>query len=121
MGEENAERMLGMEGWTPTAQQALDVGFVQWTAPSNELLGRAQAICEGWISEKAERTYRAGATREELKSINARESVELADCFLAAPFLLGQFRFLWGKKKRGPAMMFGSLWATRPLWSRLLP
>ena len=121
MGETNAQRMLGPEGWVPTATEALEVGFVQWTVPHDELLERAQAICEGWIAEGANRTYRGGGTREELKAINARESVELADCFLSTPFLKGQFKFLWRKKKRGPAMMFLSLWATRPAWSFLLP
>ena len=121
MGEATAQRMLGPEGWVPTAVEALEVGFVNWTAQHDELLEKAQSICEGWIADGATRSYRAGATRDDLKAINARESVELADCFLSTPFLKGQFKFLWNKKKRGPAMMFFSLWATRPAWSFLLP
>ena len=121
MGAESAERMLGSEGWVPTATEALEIGFIQWTAPHDELLERAQEICEDWIKNGATRSYRAGSTQAELKAVNAKESVQIADCFLASPFLMGQFKFLWQKKKRGPAMMFWSLWATRPLWSKLLP
>ena len=43
----------------------------------------------------------------------------MADSFLARPFLKGQAKFLWKKKKRGPALMFASLYATQPVWSRL--
>jgi peroxisomal 3,2-trans-enoyl-CoA isomerase len=121
MGPESAVRMLGDEGWAPTAADALEVGLVQWMVPHGEFMERAQKICEDWIASGYQRSYLAGSTRDDLKAVNARESVELATCFLSAPFLKGQFKFLWGKKKRGPAMMFLSLWMTRPLWSILLP
>ena len=68
----------------------------------------------------AGRTFRGGFSREELKAANARESVELATAFLSAPFLKGQMRFLWSKKKRQPAAMFAALWVTSPLWRLLL-
>jgi hypothetical protein len=29
-------------------------------------------------------------------------------------------RFLWSKKKRGPALMFAALWLTSPFWQLLL-
>ena len=121
MNAHNAQRMLGKEGWSPTAAQALQVGFVQWVVPHKELLTRAQAICEDWIRSDHQRSFRAGAARDELKAINARESIELATCFLSRPFLKGQWQFLWKKKKRSAALMFLSLWLTRPLWSLLLP
>jgi Delta3-Delta2-enoyl-CoA isomerase len=120
MGEATAQRMLGAEGWAPNAEEALGVGFVQWVSPHDELLERAQNICEGWIATGTTRSFRGGSSHQELKTINARESVQVADCFLAAPFLKGQFKFLWKKKKRGPALMFLSLWLTRSAWSRLL-
>ncbi len=121
MNAHNAQRMLGEEGWVPTAKEALEVGFVQWVVPHDDLLDRAQAICEDWIASGHQRSYRAGATRDELKAVNARESIELATCFLSKPFLKGQWQFLWKKKKRGPALMFFSLWVTHPFWSVLLP
>lgn len=121
MNTENAKRMLGEEGWAPTAKEALEVGFVQWVVPHDDLLTRAQTICESWIAANHQRSYQAGSTRTELKAINARESIELASCFLSKPFLKGQWQFLWKKKKRGVALMFLSLWLTRPLWSVLLP
>jgi peroxisomal 3,2-trans-enoyl-CoA isomerase len=120
MGQKNADRMLGKADWAPTAAEALAAGLVQWMVPHDTLLAEAQSIAEGWLAEGRVRTYRGEMTCEELKAINARESVALADSFLAAPFLKGQFTFLWAKKKRGPAAMFLSLWLSRPLWSRLL-
>lgn len=120
LGDTAAQRMLGEEGWKPTAEEALSVGLVQWVVPHESLLDEAQKIAEGWVASGAARSYRAGATREELLAVNARESVQVADAFLSAPFLDGQFRFLWGKKKRGPALTFLALRLARPLWSRLL-
>ncbi|MFT5434324.1 MAG: peroxisomal 3,2-trans-enoyl-CoA isomerase [Myxococcota bacterium] len=120
MGETNAQRMLGKEGWVPTGAEALDAGLVQWVVPHDQLLAEAHRIAKGWIDEGRERSFRASFTRDQLKAINARESQELADAFLAAPFLKGQMQFLWKKKKRQPAAMFCGLWLSRPLWSRLL-
>lgn len=120
MGERAAQRMLGKEGWKPTAAEALEVGLVQWTASHEDLMDEAQRIAQQWAEEGAERSFRGSSDRAELKAVNARESIQIADSFLGAPFLKSQFEFLWSKKKRGPAAMFLSLWLTRPLWSRLL-
>jgi enoyl-CoA hydratase/carnithine racemase len=120
IGAESAARMLGPEGWRPTAAEALEVGLVDEVVPHDELMDRARAIAAGWVAEGRVRTFRAGSTRAELKAINAKESRELADAFLSAPFLKGQMRFLWSKKKRGPALMFAALWLTSPFWQLLL-
>lgn len=120
IGAENAERMLGVEGWKPTAAEALEVGFVSEVVPHAELLPRAQTLGEQWVAEGRRRSFRAGATREELKAVNARESQALGDAFLAAPFLMGQYRFLRRKKKYGPALTFLGLRLTRPAWARML-
>lgn len=120
VGEASAQRILGEEGWTPTAAEALQVGLINEVAAPAELMERAQAMAESWVAEGRTRSFRAGATRDGLKAINARESQELADAFLAVPFLMGQFRFLWSRKKYAPALTFLSLRLTRPAWSRLL-
>ena len=120
MGQANADRMLGPEGWRPTAGEALEAGLVQWVAPHDQLREQTQRIALEWMTSDVKRSFRAGSTRDELKAINARESVELADAFLSAPFIKAQFVFLWGKKKLGPAAMFLAMLTLRPLWSRLL-
>jgi len=120
MGQANAERMLGEEGWRPSAQEALEAGLVQWVAPHDQLLDEAQRIALDWIAADASRSYRGGSTPDELKAVNAAESVALASAFLSAPFIANQFKFLWGKKKRGPALMFLFLWLSRPVWARFL-
>ena len=120
MGQANADRMLGKEGWKPSGEEALEAGLVQWVAPHDLLVEEAQRIAREWIAAGAVRSLRAGATREELKAVNARESAILADAFLGAAFLKAQFRFLWRKKKWGPAAMFMAMLISRPLWSLLL-
>lgn len=48
------------------------------------------------------------------------QSHDLADAFLATPFLNAQYNFLKSKGKTGPAYTFWFLKTTRPLWSKLL-
>jgi enoyl-CoA hydratase/carnithine racemase len=120
MGAENAERMLGREGWKPTAGEALEAGLVQWIVPHENLLLEASRMAREWVGAGAERSFRGGSSRAELKAVNASESIALADAFLSAPFIHAQFRFLWRKRKWGPAAMFLTMLITRPFWSRLL-
>lgn len=115
-----ADRILGEEGWKPTAREALEIGLVEAVVPADALLDEAQRIAEGWVAAGRARTYRGGATRAELEMVNARESEEVADAFLSKKFLMNQYRFLRSKKKTGPAMTFLALAVTRPLWGRLL-
>lgn len=120
MGEQNAQRMLGEEGWKPTAKEALSAGLVQWVVPRDTLLDEAQNIAQEWIANGETRSFLAGSKLEELKSVNVRESEALADAFLGADFLREQGRFLWSKKKRAPSFMFYSLWMLRPIWARYI-
>ncbi|TNE89659.1 MAG: enoyl-CoA hydratase/isomerase family protein [Deltaproteobacteria bacterium] len=120
MGEENAQRMLGPEGLQPTAAAAVELGLADEVVPHAELLDRAKALARTWMAEGRPRTLRGGSEKEELLRVNAEESVRVADSFLARPFLKGQAKFLWSKKKRGPALMFAALYATSPVWRRLL-
>ncbi|MFK7988522.1 MAG: enoyl-CoA hydratase/isomerase family protein [Sandaracinaceae bacterium] len=116
---ESGYRMLGREGWKPTAAEAKEIGLVEWVVPHDQLLSEAQRIARGWVEEGRERSYRGGLTADELLKTNARESVELADAFLSPAFLDGQFRFLWSKRKRKMSLMFLAARVTHPLWSRL--
>ena len=120
MGEANAGRMLGSEGWKPTAHEALEAGLIQWVVPHDKLLDEAHRVARDWISSGAVRTFRGDSTHDELKTVNASESLALADAFLSAPFIRAQFKFLWSKKKWGPAAMFLTMLISRPLWSRFL-
>ena len=120
MGKANAERMLGKEGWKPSGEEALEAGLVQWLAAHDKLKEEAQRIAREWISSRATRSFRGGSGRDELKTVNASESQALADAFLSTPFIRAQVRFLWSKKKWGPATMFLAMLISRPLWSRLL-
>lgn len=118
MGAENAARMLGPEGWRPTAEEAVSIGYADEVVPAASLLDRAHELARQRI--EGGRQFRGGATREELKAVNAKESVDLASAFLSPPFLKGQMKFLWGKKKRQPALLFGAIWATSPAWRLFL-
>lgn len=121
LGAHAAERMLGPEGWAPSAGEALEIGLVQWVVPHDRLIREAEIVARRWIAEGRRRTYPANFSREALLEINARESLALAHAFLSPPFLMGQHRFLWRKKKYAPALTFLALRATHPLWSRLVP
>jgi enoyl-CoA hydratase/carnithine racemase len=94
MGKTNAQRMLGPEGWVPTGAEAAEVGLVDEVVPHDQLMDRAQALAEGWVSEGRARSYRGGFTLDELRQVNARESKQLATAFLSQPFLRGQYEFL---------------------------
>lgn len=120
MGEKNAQRMLGNEGWKPTAREALDAGLVQKVVPHDQLMVEAERIAQDWVANEEQRKFLAGSQLEELKAVNVRESEQLADSFLGAGFIKEQSRFLWSKKKYTPSAVFFSLWVLRPLWSRLI-
>lgn len=120
MGEANAHRMLGEEGWKPTAEEAKNAGLVQWVVPHDQLASEARRIAQEWIASGETRRFLGGSERDELKAINAAESIELATAFLGAPFLKAQYQFLKRKKKWGPALMFLAMRLSRPLWSRSL-
>eukprot|EP01065_Artemidia_motanka_P049096 TRINITY_DN8057_c0_g1_i1.p2 TRINITY_DN8057_c0_g1~~TRINITY_DN8057_c0_g1_i1.p2 ORF type:complete len:295 (+),score=108.35 TRINITY_DN8057_c0_g1_i1:74-958(+) len=120
LGKEAAERMLGKEGWKPTAEEAHKIGMVMKVVPDAELLPTAQAIAEKWIADGRVRTIPANGDRAELKAVNAKESVALAQAFLSENFLRGQQQFLSKRGKTGPAMMFQTIRTLRPIWSLLL-
>ncbi len=120
LGKDNAERMLGQEGWSPTGEEAQEIGLAQWVTPHEQLLEEAQKIAEEWVASGATRTFRESSQLEELRAVNAQESINVANSFLGTPFMTAQYRFLWNRKKRVPAIMFLLLRYTRPLWARLL-
>lgn len=120
MGEKNAMRMLGSEGWKPSAKEALEVGLIQRVVPNDQLMAEAERIALDWVANDEQRKFQADSQLEQLKATNARESEQLADSFLGADFIKEQSRFLWSKKKYAPSAVFFSLWVFRPLWSRLI-
>lgn len=120
MGEQNAQRMLGDEGWKPTAQEALEAGLVQYVVPKDQLQAQAKKIAEQWVADGRARSFLAGSELAELRAANASESIELANRFLGAAFLKGQFKFLWRKNKRVPSLVFLMLWLIRPIWKHFL-
>lgn len=91
MGEANAERILGREGWTPTGEEARDLGVVLEVASEGKLLERAQAIAEEWIATNKPKSFNRFPKTDELAALltatNARESVDLSQAFLSERFL----------------------------------
>lgn len=120
MGEETAERMLGEEGWKPNAAEAFAAGLVQKVVTNETLEREAFEIAREWVKKSEVRKFLAGSELQELREVNAQESIVLADALLSAAFMKGQGRFLWRKKKRLSAATFFTLWASRPVWSLLL-
>lgn len=120
MGQDNADRMLGEEGWKPTAEEALNAGLIQWVVSHDKLSEESHRIAQKWIASGKQRSFQGGAHLDELKAINAEESIVLADAFLKASFFRSQVKFLWSKKKLGLTVTFLLLLISRPIWSRLL-
>lgn len=118
MGAEVAQRMLGPEGWKPTASEAKDVGLVKEVVPHDQLMARAQEQAEEWVVEGKTKEIPGGGSVEEYKAVNAKESMDLADAFLSYKFLDAQHKFL--KSKGKDATVFFILKSLRPLWSKLL-
>jgi enoyl-CoA hydratase/carnithine racemase len=120
MGDKNAQRMLGNEGWKPNAEEALAAGLIQWVVPKNQLQDEAQKIAQQWVTNSTSRKILGGSALSQLQEVNKRESIELANRFLGADFLRGQFTFLWQKQKHAQSMVFLLLWLLRPLWKHFL-
>jgi enoyl-CoA hydratase/carnithine racemase len=104
----------------PTGAEAVDIGLATHLAPHEDLLDAAQELAESWIAEGKSRSFRGGIGLDELKEVNAKESVGVADSFLSASFMDAQIRFLSSRKKHGPAAMFFVLRHTRFLWSKFM-
>jgi len=124
MGEANAQRMLGEEGWVPTAAEAKEAGLIHDVVPHGDFTSRVQTFAEGWAREVEAGTRTRPIISEgrvaELKRVNAEESEALATAFLSAEFLDNQYKFLKSKGKDQAAMVFLVLKSLRPLWSMLL-
>jgi peroxisomal 3,2-trans-enoyl-CoA isomerase len=119
LGDQNATRMLGPEGFAPTADEALAIGLITHVVDDSDLADSAQRMAEEWAAAGKTRSFRVG-DKDELKAVNAKESLAVANAFLSPRFLSGQFKFLLKKKKHAPALMFLALRVSQPLWSRLL-
>lgn len=121
MGEETAHRILGPEGWVPTATEAARIGLVTKCVPHDTLLPEAKALAQSWIDDgnihMRPRSHTGETNTAMLRAVNDAESHAVADAFLSAKFLRAQSAFLSSKGKRGAAAVFSALVFTRPLWS----
>lgn len=115
LGETAAERMLGPEAYEPAGKEAAAIGLANEVVEHDRLLDVAQQVAELLIGKP--RLFRGETNREELLRINAAESVQVADGFLSAPFLMNQYRFMKSRHKSIPALTFLALRLTRPIWS----
>lgn len=120
IGKENTERMLDKEGWKPNGAKALEMGLAQWLVSEEKLLDKAHEIAQGWIQQGKTRCFLGGSELKELKEVNAQESVNLANAFLAKPFLTGQSKFFWRKQKYALSVLFFMLQISRPIWAKFL-
>lgn len=122
MGKQNADRMLGTEGWVPTAAEAKKAGFVKEVVAHEKLVEKAQEVAEQIITSQIGKVFAQGhGTPAEYKQVNMEESRQLADAFLAYKFLDSQYNFLKSKGKGKLANVFWVLKTFRPLWSWMIP
>ncbi|KAG8458939.1 hypothetical protein KFE25_004273 [Diacronema lutheri] len=121
MGERGAKRMLGPEGWKPTASEALAAGLVDEVVEHAKLRAAAQAMAEGWVAAKKPKKLVAAGLVDEYRLVNARESKALADAFLSPSFFDAQARMATSKGKASRAAFFTAAKLTRPIWGMSLP
>lgn len=122
MGKENAERLLGQEGWVPTAAEAKELGMVIEVTPHDQLMPTAQKIAEEWV--RSGRTKQAAfglGDVEEYRKVNMQESEDLADALMSLPFMEHQYKFWLSKGKSQVAYTFLAMRLSRPLWAWTLP
>ena len=124
MSKEDAARMLGDEGWTPTAAEAKAAGMISEVVPHEEHMDFVQKTAEEWIATGRERTVnkfpRTDALVEELQRCNEQESLDLAAAFLEEKFLRKQYEFAMEKNKPKVARFFKMALSSRPVWKLLL-
>ena len=115
MGEANAERMLGVEGWVPTAEEARAAGFpIQDIVAGDNaaVVARAHELVEAQIATGG-RSVDAAEVARRLK-VNADESAKLANAVMSPRFLLAMRDF--NQRKPSIARFFSVANATLPLW-----
>lgn len=124
MGKTNANKMLGPEGWMPSAVEAKEAGLVSEVFPHDSFMEKVQTLAEDWANSNKQRSYASvdmnEKTREEYLKVNAKESVDLANAFLSEKFLDNQYTFAKEKGKNDIARLFYIIKTLRPLWSALL-
>lgn len=117
MGEQTAARMLGEEGWKPTAAEALDAGLVQRVVPHDDLRAAAQAAAEEWVAAGKPKALASKGLLDEYRRVNEAESKALADAFLSPSFFDAQARMARKKGKTARAALFTAVKLARPIWS----
>ena len=119
MGVDASNRMLGAEGWRPTAAEAHAAGFVRQVIGSGDVLAAAQVMGENWASSGRRRSVVEQGEVPTLLKVNAAESKALARAFVDTKFLSAMYEAARAKGKTKLAAAFWVLMHTRPLWSRL--
>ena len=110
-----AERMLGVEGWVPTAEEARAAGFpIQDIVAGDNaaVVARAHELVEAQIATGG-RSVDAAEVARRLK-VNADESAKLANAVMSPRFLLAMRDF--NQRKPSIARFFSVANATLPLW-----
>ena len=128
-GEHVANRLLE-EGWKPSARDALAFGLVDEVvddepidtdAGAAALLDAARARAATLADAGCERRYH-GYSLEEMRAVNAAESLAVANAFVSTHFLDKAIEHARARGAKGEqqARFFGALRATHGAWSLLV-
>eukprot|EP00316_Scyphosphaera_apsteinii_P024546 CAMPEP_0119343266 /NCGR_PEP_ID=MMETSP1333-20130426/106355_1 /TAXON_ID=418940 /ORGANISM="Scyphosphaera apsteinii, Strain RCC1455" /LENGTH=317 /DNA_ID=CAMNT_0007355647 /DNA_START=91 /DNA_END=1044 /DNA_ORIENTATION=- len=122
MGSEQAQRMLGLEHWIPTAAEAHAAGLIDEVVSStasdeleSPLMIRAHQLVEARIAGGGGRRFDA-AEAARLRQVNALESADLANAFVSDKFLGAMYDFNVKRKKSRLAHFFWAARASLPIW-----
>eukprot|EP00949_MAST-11_sp_MAST-11-sp1_P002520 g2520.t1 len=123
MGSENAERMLGAEGWRPTGDEAHTMGLVDVLVRESErdlLHDHAIELAKEIITvDGGKRKLEKLGLVAEYKKVNEEESVALGKSLLSKEFFDNQYAMA-SKKGKSSSKMFWLLSKVQPLLARSL-
>ena len=121
MGNENAHRMLGPEGWRPSASDALEAGLITDVVAPEDLHASAQEAAETLIStKKGKRKLAELGLIDEYKRVNAEESIALSKSLVSKRFFDSQYKMA-AEKGRSNAKLFWFLRKVQPLLAAAVP
>lgn len=109
------------KGEKTTAEYCHSVGFVDEIVEGGHvaLLERAHEVANEWVAASKERPSIASGEIERYRTINKKESVDLANALISKPFVHNLMVTAQNRKQSGMAWAFWFVEMLQPVWSKL--
>lgn len=109
------------KGEKTTAEYCHSVGFVDEIVEGGHvaLLERAHEVANEWVAASKERPSIASGEIERYRTINKKESVDLANALISKLFVHNLMVTAQNRKQSGMAWAFWFVEMLQPVWSKL--